>query len=458
MLVCLHGKSQQPVLSVQRFEYIWQPASEDAAFKRVILASDDTIKQKIEKSFANALQQRWNLNMPENVLSVKPLSFFSLYGAPKFSTKIKDKQQGTWYLFLQIFDEAVFSPNQITDSAVSAILQLRCKLINGTNDSVILDKSLSVKMYRALPPDQVVLAKLCAYPTHFAQAFDSIANWLFQPGGESEKSLWLKPACVFIDTKIPAKPIQQLLFKSDNEHIELLTEPAFTFQTPGTQYKKTDVHRNTGGNIATGAVAIFSGIELNKARVFEYNADFSFEEKDSAYHCTIGYAERETAEREREKIKEPDGSTSYSLNSKSYSLSERLPIPNFLNVITLAADTLATFKMNSITDAKERKNYTRFWNGTDSSTIAMLPAEWNNMREDDNLTITGKIEGNNFSMKTLNEKTVKEFFVNEEPVMMTYGKTYPVKALLFQPLSERQLKVFTILSSLPYGYFNYSAY
>ena len=458
MLISLYGNSQQPALSVQRFEYIWQPDA-DAALKRLIIIADDTIKQKIEKSFANAVQQRWNLIMPENVLSVKPVSVFSFSDAPRFNTKLKDKQPGVWYLFLQIFDQAGFSFNDNTDSSLSAILELKCKLINGSNDSVILDRDLSVNIYKgSLPQDQVILKRLPAYPADFIKAFDSIATWLFQPEYESEKSLWLKPACVFIDTKISAEPIKQLLFKSDNEHIDIITEPVFSFQMPGTQYKKTGVHHNTGGNIATGAVTIFTGVNLNKARVIEYTADFTFEEKDSTYHCIINYAERETAEREREKIKDNDGSTSYSLSSKSYTVDERRIIPGNSNVIMLNNDTLATFAINYKTNANERNNYTRFWDGTDSTTITTLPNEWNNKTEDDNVTITGKIEDSSFLMKTTNERTQKEFYLNDKLVMIVYGKLYPSKALLFQSLSARQVKAFIILSSLPYTYFNYYAY
>ncbi len=454
MLVSLCGNSQQPALSVQRFEYIWQPYA-DAALKRLIIIADDTIKQKIEKSFAKALQQRWNLIMPENVLSVKPVPVFSFSDMPRFNTKLKDRQPGVWYLFLQIFDQAGFSFNDNTDSSLSASLDLKCKLINGSTDSVILDRDLSVNIYKGtLPQDQVVLKRLPAYPADFIKAFDSIATWLFQPEYESEKSLWLKPACVFIDTKIFDEPIKQLFFKSDNEHIDIITEPVISFQMAGAQYKKTGVHHNTAGNIATGAVTIFTGLNLYKAKAIEYTADFGFQEQDSTYHCIINYAEREVAEREREKIKDSDGGRSYSLNSKSYTLDERSIIPGYSNAITLNNDTLATFAINYKANANEHNNYTRFWDGTDSTTITTLPNEWNNKTEDDNVTITGKIEDSSFLMKTGNERTRKEFYINDKLVMIVYGKLYPSKALLFQSISSKQLKIFTILSSLPYDYFN----
>ena len=61
---------------------------------------------------------------------------------------------------------------------------------------------MQVNLYREkAPPDQVVLTKIPAYPASFIKAFDSIATWLFQPEMVSNKSVWLKPACVFTETK-----------------------------------------------------------------------------------------------------------------------------------------------------------------------------------------------------------------------------------------------------------------
>ena len=439
ILISFYSNSQQPVLSVQRFEYICQPNT-DVIFEKIVFASYDTIKKKIERSFAKAIQQRWNVTMPESKLSVKPLPLFSWSGVPRFNTKLKDKQPGVWYLFLQILDRSD-SPFDDTDSSETGELEVKCKLINGSNDSVILDRNLSVTIYKTtLPKDQVILTKLLAYPADFINAFDSIVTWLFQPEYEIKKSLWLKPACVFIDTKIPAEPINQLLFKSNNEQVELLTEPVFLFQTQRPQYKKTDVHHNIGGNIATGAVSIFTGVNLNKAKINEYAADFAFEEKDSTYHCTINYAERVVAERRREKVKDSDGSTSYSLSSKSYMLDARRIIPGYSNAITLNNDTLAVFEINYKTNAKERYNYTRFWDGTDSATITTLPNEWNNKTEDDNVTITGKIEDSSFIMKTANETTRKEFYINDKLVMIVYGKNILQKHCCFNHFPHGNLK------------------
>jgi hypothetical protein len=457
LLICLYGKSQQPILSVQKFEYIWQPDLRTPLETRVIFASNDSIKQTIEKSFVYALQKRWNVTMPLNSLTVKRLSLFYLGEKPKFNTKIKHKQQDTWYLFLQIFDKGNPALNY-NDDSLSATLEVRGKLINGLNDSVIFDRSLSVNFYKdAVPPGEVELTELPAYPEYFEQAFDSVATWLFQSEYVANKSVWLKPACVFIQTKIPAESISELVFKSNEKNIQQLTAPVFSFQLQYPKHIQKHVYKNVAGNAATGAITLFTGVNFDKSKLYEYNADFDFKENDNIYQCILTYFEKQTAHRERETTTGADGSKSHSISSTEYQLDERHITPDSSNIIVLNNDTIASFAIHYSIDANERKKYTRFWDGQDSTTIRMLPKEWNNKAEDRNVTVAGRIEGNSFSMKTSNETAEKDFYINDQLVLIMFGKTVPGKALLFQPLSIQQLKIFTILSSLPYAYFNYTA-
>jgi len=458
-LIYMHCYSQeQPVLSVQSFEYIWQKEiTYGGAKEQIIFANNDSVKHIIEKSFARAIQQRWNIESPQLNLSVKPLSVFSFSGSPKFNTKLKDKQPGTWYLFLQIFDAGNSAVYYNQDDFVATMLITKCKLVN--NDSVIFDKSLTIKINKEeVPPDQIILKKLPAYPSSFVKAFDSIARWTFEEENVSEKNISLKPACIFSETKSEQKPVAQLNFESENHYINHLSEPHFSFHSPGPTYKKTENHKNTGGNIASGAITLFTGIHVNKKRWYEYNADFPFELPDSnTYHCIIHYEEAETAEREREKIKN-EGSTVYSVNSGEYSLAERGIDSNFMNAITFGNDTLATFRITYTNHSSEQKSYTKFWDGSDSSTIMDLPKDWLNGRMKDDVILNGKIKDLPFTMRSINETAEKQFYINNELAIIIYGETAPVKALQYKSLSEQQLKLFTILSSIPYSYFSYSAY
>lgn len=452
--------SQQPVLSVQRFDYIWDAyliGSDGAGKKRVIIPSQEVARQSMANSFSRVLQQRWNVKVPEMVLSVKSLSAFST--SPRFNTKLKYRQPGTWYLFLQIFDMGTPFQNLYENDSRATALELKCKLISSDNDSVILDRRLSVQILKdSVPANQVVLSRLPAYPDYFIKSFDSIASWLFQPESESQKTFRLKPACVFSPALTTQEPVAQLNFNSDREYIYHLTSPSFKFHMTGPHYEKTKTLRNTGGNIAGGVLTIFTGVGTNKSKVKEITADFPFEENDSAYHCLIHFTEKETAEREREKTKNPDGSKSYSVNSGSYSFAGRFIDPGFVHAIIFGQDTLATFRINYKNDANVQKKYTRFWDGSDSATITNLPDDWKNNSEIVSVLLSGEISNQPFSMKNADNNIAKEFYVGEQLVLIMYGQRFPKTATLFQPVTDLQLKIFTMLSSLPYDYFNYGAY
>ncbi|CAN5826828.1 hypothetical protein BH10BAC2_BH10BAC2_49030 [soil metagenome] len=448
------SNAQQPVLSVQSFEYIWQKVSTAINEKgQFIIVTEDSIKRRIEKSFERAIQQRWTIDMPKLALSVKPWSLFSLSYAPKFNTKLKEKKPGTWYLFLQIFDTGnsfFYNPND----SIATLLKVKCKVIC-YDDSVILNRNLLVTMdNEKTPSDQVVLKTLPAHPSSFAKAFDSIATWLFQQDDITEKNIPLKPACVFNETKFDKEPIALLKFNNDDYHISNLKAPPFLFRLGDPTFIETKKIDNATGNIASGTLALFSGLPLSKKKTFEYNAYFPFEMQDStAYHCIIHFAEVQAADFEREKEKDIDGNVSFSLHSSGYYTSWRAIDPGFENFVTLGSDTLITFKLEYLKSA-EYKTYTRFWDGTDSATINDLPDKWKNRKGTKNVMLRGQIEGIPFIMQSRKDFTEKQFYFEDKLVMVTFGADTPQRVLLFQPLSEQQIKLFTILSSISYAYFN----
>ena len=204
----VNGNCQSPVIVVQSFEYIWQKdfvAKSTSSAPRVIIPMADSAKLLIKNSFARAILNRWNIVLPDVSWSVKPLPFLS--HRPEFNTRLKNKHPGNWYLFLQVFDKGNFT-NLFGEEidTFSTTLELRCKVINGANDSVVLDRALTVNIYKELTSsDQVILKRLPAYPAYFIRGFDSIASWLFQSEEPlTKKSLRLRPACIF--PEVPIKP------------------------------------------------------------------------------------------------------------------------------------------------------------------------------------------------------------------------------------------------------------
>lgn len=455
VMIWIYGSSQQPVLLVQSFEYIRKKEIllTDAPQASLEINSPEyAINDGIKACFARAAARRWNITMPDFSLAVKSPSPFTL--TPKFKTKLKDKERGKWYMFLQFFETNYGNMFYNSEDSLTTLFELKCRIINGANDSVIIDKDMQVSLYRQkAPPDQIVLTKIPAYPASFINAFDSIATWLFQQEVVTNKSVWLKPACIFTETKRPGVPLMKLVFESDNKNIQHVTEPAFSFQEQAHNYTRIGVKRNVGSNTLSGALTLLTGVGSSKTRVFKYNTDLPFKEADSVYHCSMIYTEREAEERTRQKETYSDGTKSYSISNGDASIDERRTDPTILNSISLGNDTLATFSIRYIAD--EFRDYTRLWDGTDSSTIIPLPKEWKKKNQEDEVVLSGMMGADSFSMKTSKEKAVKEFYINDLPILTVYGKYLPANALLFQQLSAQRLKVFTILSSLPYAYFNY---
>jgi len=446
LFLSLASHSQQPVLEVKSLEYTWIGGNGSS---HIILAVNDSVKLRIKNSFAKAIKGRWNITFPQASFSAKPLPF--LVYNPKFKTPLKEKEPSKWYLFLQVYEKDNGAENQSDGDQISTILDVRCRIISGANDSVITDKTLTVNILeRSLPPDQVPLKRLPAYPNSFVQGFDSIATWLFQREPVSQKTLDLKPACIFQASAAPDKPISNLTFERDVIGIHQLSAPSFTLEPSTPKYEKTGIKRNAGGRSIGGAFTLLTGLGSSKTKYYYYKADYSYKDKDTTWLCGIGYVEEETANRER--VKNESGS--YSMQSSDYSLSARYMDAHVQNVITINGDTLATFKIANKTDPFSLTNYDHMWDGKDSTSIIPLPSEWNNKIPERDMIISGKLGKDAFTMITWKGIRIKEFYINNQPVITVLGRSGPLSGQVFHPVSAHQLKAFAILSSLPYSYFN----
>jgi hypothetical protein len=451
IIVCSSISSQEPILIVKEFEYIWEKeygSASPGGQKRVILAEVDSIRNKISESFAHAFQRRWNMSLPAFSISVKPLGFFS--NEPKFNTRLKDKNNNTWYLFLQLFDKRsnVFSE----DEKLSGYLTAKCKLVNGDDEKAIHEKNLVIAFYKEeTPPDQLTLFNLPGYPPSYIRAFDSIAQWLFQAEPVINKSVKLEAACIFDEAKAMGEVVQTLSFETNGESIKYTGPTPFSFKTEMPVIKRVDARRNRGGNIAGGALTVLTGISTNKSRQYDYEADFSFTGDDTAYHCIINYTERETGSRERVK---DESSNSYSFNSSGYGLQDRFIDTSSLNFIRLGNDTIAVFTVQYEKIKDPYSTYSKMWNGKDSSSVLGMTENWNNKGVLENIVIKGQMNDVPFKFKCVKDKKVKLLYIADKAVAMIYGKNFPLSGAAYQPVTERQLKIFTILSYLPYTNFN----
>lgn len=444
-------KSQETVLIVKEFEYIWErefASGSPAGGKRVILAEIDSIKDKISKSFADAFQERWNITVPAFAMSVRPLGILS--NEPKFNTRIKDKTNGNWYLFLQVFDKRTNFSSE--DGGPSAYITVKCKLIDGNDEKTIHEKNITVQFYKeATPAGQIAISGLPGYPASYVKAFDSLAQWVFRDEAIINKSVTLEAACLFDESKTDANAIQSLPFESNNETITYTGISPFSFKTSPPRVKRADVRRNRGGNIASGTLTVLTGISTNKSRQYDYEADFSYAEADTAYHCIINYTEYETGSRERVK---DESSNSYSFNSSEYGLHDRFIDTSAVNFIRLGNDTIAAFTVQYEKSKDSYSKYSKIWNGKDSASVLPMAENWMNKTSYENVIINGRLESSPFTFKCIKDKKVKQLFIDDKLIAVIYGKNTPSSGFAIQPVSGKQLRIFTILSSLPYNHFN----
>jgi hypothetical protein len=383
--------------------------------------------------------------MTETSMAVKPISPFASAGSsPKFNTKLKDKEPGKWYLFLQVYEKPELCVDRYGQPELFTNLQLKCRMVDGSRDSVIIDRTLTVYLYKEqAPPDENVLVRLPAYPASFMSSFDSAAKWLFQSEPLGQIQLNVKPACLFQEIPVKNEPVALLEFRHDAHAIYLLTEPSFSFFTPMPLETQITVRNNFTGNMLMGGLTLFTGIPSAQERSTYYKADFEYDQSggDSAYHYIIFFGETEV----QSLYRNPDNSLNFDNNTSL----ARFIKSDFVHVITQQHDTIARFTIKYIGDSVSA-NTNKMWDGSDSSTIVAFPSDLKNKRQGVDVVINGFINGVPFLMKTSAGRRVKEFFIRDKSVAILFGKDEPVKAYLFQRLPLTTIKLFTVLSSIPY--------
>ena len=276
LLLTFEAYCQKPVIEVKLFEYTW---SIDAETRGLIILSDSA-KPRIRNSFAKVFKARWNMNLPDVSLTAKPLPAF--IERPRLHTRLKEKEPGKWYLFLQGYENVDAPGSSFKDDAVSTSIDLKCFMVCSDNDSVIIDKSLKVKIYKdPIPLDQVPLKRLIAYPRSFVNGFDSIATWLFQPEPLSQRSMNLKPVCIFQNPYPGTKPLSKLLFNYDIFGIHHITPPEFTIRYSEANIKKSGNIRNVGGRFMSKLFVSLTGLNGSKTKSFKYTADYAYKDLDS---------------------------------------------------------------------------------------------------------------------------------------------------------------------------------
>ncbi len=451
VLLCQPAYSQERKLEIKRFEYSWTHPPGTA---RAIILQEAAYQKQVAAFLAKALAAHYNVEVSTPELSVKKLNAFAL--APRFRTELKELQSGTLYAFVQFFEQfAVQSGFNDGNPELFSKMEVKCRVLDGADGSVILNRDITFSLLRErAPAGQVLLEQMCSTPEAYVSAFDSMTARMLDTSDIASRDLIVPAACVFTGKWLPDSSLAQLEFVSSRTSIRHMGEPPFSLYPTQHRFIKTKERRNRGGNIASGAVSLVTGVGFNKSKSADYEAVFPFAEAGDSFQCVIHYRERVTAERSIETTRDSDGSKWRSVDAVSdYGYAERNVNREEYQYIVLKADTLARFTLEYTPFPREHLQYSQYWNGTDTATRGPLPQKWNNHSEDVSLTVWGKLRDIPFRMQTSSELQVKHFYMEEQLVLVMVGKDFPVRALQYRSLTPEQLKAFTMLASLPYSYF-----
>ena len=448
--IIAQNPSARQVVEIKMFEYIYEKdISNPKPFSRIVLLEQDSAKKLFIKSFIRAFTQKWNLDVIEPQLTVKPLKGLALF--PRFKTNLELRDPAKWYLFFQVYDINRFIYTNPSNNSSS--WHIKFKLINGATDSAVAEKDFYVNFNRHNPVSgQLPILRLPAFPDDYYKSFDSVATWTVRDSKESEYTITL-PQAMLYNANIP-KPdsvINELSFKNLIYQITYQGDPQFTLTRKNVNHTKTAVKKNVGGNIAGGALTLLTGIRTEKSKRKLLTADYHFADENKQYHCFIDYSEIESAERERKRNE--DGSVSN--QSGDLHLTSRYVDSNDQHYIVLNSDTIARFQLHYF---REQNNYKQMWNGRDITTISPLPFKWKTGYGQAEVKINGEMYGLPFTMQTTNETRIKIFTVNNELALLIKGYEKPEHVQFFIPVKEEILKAVTILASLPYEFLNRGAF
>jgi len=439
--------SYSPPIEVRQFEYIYEKDVSNSP--KIILLQQDSVQALLKKSFIDAINQKWHQQLSDMPLVVKKLSNSST--SPKFKPKVENKDAAKRYLFLQIFDINQLSMPSVENSR-TAKWRIKCRMIDGKNNADIINRDFAIDFFRKIPPaGQLIITSFHGYPEDFYKTFDSIANWSLNDSLNTEYTIKLRQACIYNTEDRPTLPaLKTLSFKNEQNQTIHEGNPSFTLVQQSVNAIQNKTKRNIAGNSAAGAVTLLTGLGSNKRKKINYTADYIIADNDQQYHCYLYYTEVEETERER--TRNDDGSVS--MQRGEFTFIGRYTDKADRQIILKGNDTIAWFNIQYY---KEQKNYTRMWDGEDSSTISPLPFEWKNTFKDDEVLLNGVIEGIPFTMYTTNATRKKWFTLNNQLAVLLNGYGKPVSGALYQSLSEQQFKIITILSGLPYSYLNIGA-
>ncbi len=432
--------AQQPGIEVKMLEYIWARQSDD---DRVVFVQDTIYQQQLKRSFIKAVEDKWNIRVPEFEVKINKLPV--MRAKPKFNGSVSNADTTNTYIFLQLFDKSI--PHYVQSySAYSAMIDVRYRLIKG---SVVQNKSASFNIIKTNPPPgQTRINQYPFHPSGFQNACDTIFGNILNEITKNDNEIWLEAACGFADSiAIPDMNTKEFQFGSNQQSLSVPGLNGFNIVQDSVNIIQTGKKKHVAGNTALGLLTYFSNIDTEKKRSALYTADHSFSEGSDVYHAYMNYIETNVAERRR--VKDDEGFKTVEVGE--YQSGWKSINPGVMHFLTLNGDTVTSF---NIQFHLKKEQFIRMWNGRDTSTIYSLPPAFNNPAMTE-MEMKGNIDNNRFILFTSDEGRIKKLKFNDDEVFACYSNSSPEGVLSFRKLNERQLRIATVLCLLANKYYQY---
>jgi hypothetical protein len=441
--------AQERVMVVRNFEYVKSADLDDKSPVPAVtrhLVQTDSLRAYFNKTMIEAMDQKWGVKLDLKDFYVRGVGMYAT--EPKFKTDIKDRDPAKWYLFMQLYDRGRYVYGNTTEQESFGAFRIRCKVLSGAGDSVIFSRDLDVKFFtHRLGDDQVPALRLGVYPSEFKRMADSITKWVLMEGEErSSRELVLKPACLFTGKPYPATAVKEREVSKQDWGIIIDAEHAISIKPLLSETAKGRIHRNIGGNIATGAITLLTGIGTSKQRSVSYEQHFPFDVDGKAHHVYIRFKVLEGGDVGRGQ----DG-TGYTMNSTDYSTTGRSLEKGEENELLEDSIRVMKFSLAFIAEPDTNLNRFRAWDGKDSSSIFDLSEGLHDADPMTNIEARGDFEGKPFILRSYVRTGYKIVFLEDRVAIMFKGKRWPERVWTYQELPDRTIRLFALLAMIPYG-------
>jgi hypothetical protein len=424
-------------------EYVWERQEGD---NRMVLAKDSVYQKILKESFMKAVAEKWNAGVPPFDVKVNKRPMLFLRNQPKFITSMSNSDTSKHYVFLQLFDQSIpIDPNR---SMYSAIIDVRYRLVKA--GTTLEDKTVSFKILKRNPvPGQIAIKRYPFHPSQFKFLCDTIASTILKDEVRYESEMWLQPACGYAEQPVTDHiTTHKFQFAAGRQSIKVSGENGFTIMQDSVNDVQTGKKRHGGGNTAGSLLTFFSNIDTEKKRSTLHTADHSFSEGSTTYHAYVSYVDTRVADRRR--VKDEDGSKSVEVSEYHPGWKEINPYAK--HQITMNGDTVSSF---NIEFRLREDHFDKMWDGQDPATIESMPPAFNNFARFE-MEMKGTIDESRFVLKTSGEGQIKRITLNDDEVYYFNCNTGSDGLLTYRNLSERQLKIITLLCLLSDKYYQYN--